>query len=237
MDDTDTLEAASVAEETDTDEVTEFPPERYKGLQRLLDRAQKDNANKDEAIRDLQEQANVVPQATNVDATTLDALKMLHEHDPEGAKALATRVAMDKVRSENEELKRREQSRAQEAYIQDVLQKNLEQLRAMAGLAEVDPNSDMLDYGRDDEPIYERMEKLNRSINEAKVTAVPQHSSQRGTNEVHETQPGTPARDPEKASWDEHAAASRRFAQNPSPANRLALLKQQTAMEAEALGE
>ncbi len=145
------------------------PDARYKGLQRKLER---ERTAREDAEKRVGAQS---PPPTSEDPWTNPVVRTMAERiakdDPEGFKQLQTAAAVQTLQKENADLKAANETAAFEAQVAEVRSSNMTQLRGIVEDAAVDPESPLIDYGTDNDPLYTRMELVRASIKEAKAEA------------------------------------------------------------------
>jgi len=241
---TETIPATSATEGDDNasaDATTDFPDERYKGMQRAL------QAAKDEADRERQENAALRQQQVSQPAASANpsahdpyaiaALTALKEHDPDAARAIATQMSIGSVQEENKRLKDQANQTQEAQVIADIISRNNEQLRQVATTAGVDPNSELLDYGRDDDPIYDRLQRLNSSIAVAKQTTDVEPETSPVGDATHSLDPGTPldSSGNDTFTMADLDAAKHTWEYNQTPENQARMRRVQVALERQIL--
>ena len=138
----------------------DFPPERYRGLQRQLSAAERRAQDAETQRQQLEERL-----ANSADSDILrSVMAELQQADPDRAVSVAGQVENQQLRRRLEALEARENQDRIQSYIRETIERNNEELREVAKALGADPDHTKIDYGADDEAINLRMRKVRESV-------------------------------------------------------------------------
>lgn len=153
-------------------EAGEEDVEVYRGIQRTV-------SKKDQQIQELREQLSKVQNAPKNEGNSYleklaqQALRELEDADPDRAREIQSNFQSEQLRAELEQYRTREQEERTNAWLRDISTKNREALRGIASNWDVDPDDPRLDYGSDNEPYAERVQRVNQMVKELARKADP----------------------------------------------------------------
>lgn len=218
------------------------PDERYKGLQRELQK-EKDRAKQLEAR--LQEAGNSAASGNGMnEQMTMALLRELAATGEEGAaraRVLAVQLNQQRLEGENQRLKQERDQAQHDARVREIQESNLAQLRAIARDLGADPDSELIDYGSEDEALFARIEKVRESAKKAMAPAkknegeakVENQEGGKTANQSHNTQGGVaapPASTNKVPTEADLARLTNQYARNPTAENAKAMRDAQAAL-------
>ena len=213
-----------------------MPDAAYKGIQRRLDREQRERARLEAQIEELRKNGNGQPDMSLV----MPILTALREKDPEAAQRIAIQLREQMREAELNQYRTQDQQRQQQEEVARVEAANVAQLRAIAQDLGADPDSPLIDYGDSSMFLHERMALVRESAKDAIAPATPvtPPSNAPTAGRTHNLNPGTPPTPtgeqpvPTKADYD---AALLDYQRNPNPA-KMAKLREMADARMKAAG-
>lgn len=203
------------------------PDERYKGMQRELQKANDRARQLEGQLQQAQASAGTAGAPDN--AAIIALLRELAATGPEGqarAQQLALQIQSAQERAELERLRNQQAFSENAARIHELQTSNMEELKAIARDMGADPDSGIIDYGTDTEPLYERMRKVRESAKAAVKPAAPAPVNEAAqaapANASHNTQPGiAPAPQAKRTAVtaDDVEVAMAAYSRNPTKEN------------------
>lgn len=238
-------EDTSAAAQTSKAQEDWQPDERYKGLQRELQKAQDKGKQLEQRLQDA---GNSAAQGNGLnEQMTMALLRELAATGEEGAaraRALAVQLNQQRLEGENARLKQERDQSQHDQRIREIQESNLAQLRAIARDLGADPDSEMIDYGEESEALFARIEKVRESAKKAvtpaktaeneggeKVAAA--NDGGKSANASHNTQGGVaqpPASTNTVVTEAEMTRLTNQYARNPTTENAKKMRDAQAAL-------
>ena len=169
-----------------------MPDEAYKGIQRRLDREQRERARLEAQIQELRNGAATPGQPDM--SLVMPLLNRLKELNPEAAQAEAIRIREQMREAELQGYRTADERRRHEEEASRVEAANVAQLRSIAQDMGADPDSPLVDYGDGTMFLHERIELVRTTAKEAAAPATPVTPAPTAptAGRTHNLQPGTP---------------------------------------------
>lgn len=175
----------------------DFPPERYRGIQRQLSAAERRVQEAEARAKQLEDQLKDSTSTSMLEAV----LTELQKADPDKAADVAGKLETQALRDRLNRIEQERETERQQVELnkmfQEAIARNMEELRETARAMGADPDSSRIDYGEDNEPIHARIRKVRESVlalrprNPAKPQDESGNEVPRDGAGTHNTQTGT----------------------------------------------
>ena len=217
------------------EKVLPTPTPEYKGLQRQLNKRDTELKRARDELAELKARPTAYnPEQDAIIRGLIDAQKRA---DPTVGAQLEAGYITWRAQQEQARVATEQAERTARTETERIQAENEAELRELAVSFGVDPDSTLVDYGSDDEPLSARIRKVRESAKAAARPAEPVVPAKPTVAQTHSSQPGRSAAQsaPRMVNQAMVTAAVRAYAKTPTSANLEAYRKLQEEFEKQTL--